>query len=258
MLVIRSIPFRPSVNDHQQLPRSSHFSLSSSSIFQQEVKHQASDIMFQPEGANPICVFCASSPGKLPVYTAAAESVGKALAESGRPLVYGGGVRGLMGGSWDSAGLPVSNVLLNRNLLYQNPLVTRFDDRDRADLSNFSTTAGVVSSATLKAGGRSHGIIPRALTGRAAEIAVDAARADPSAPSTPITEGSPDRGVESKEGRGEQLIRTEDNYEGRFTTETVKTMHEVSPATSPPRGWVRPIGAALRARLDLPCEMNMF
>ncbi|WVQ78377.1 hypothetical protein IAT38_000463 [Cryptococcus sp. DSM 104549] len=46
---------------------------------------------------NPVCVFCGSSPGKLPLFTKASQSVGEALAKAGIPLVYGGGRRGIMG-----------------------------------------------------------------------------------------------------------------------------------------------------------------
>ncbi|KAG8953989.1 hypothetical protein FRC04_000973 [Tulasnella sp. 424] len=44
-----------------------------------------------------VCVYCAASPGAQPEYRVAAESLGEALAASGRSLVYGGGNRGLMG-----------------------------------------------------------------------------------------------------------------------------------------------------------------
>ncbi|WVR05150.1 hypothetical protein IAU60_002162 [Kwoniella sp. DSM 27419] len=51
-----------------------------------------------PSGAEkPVCVFCGSSPGKLPLYTKASEAVGQALAQANIPLVYGGGRRGIMG-----------------------------------------------------------------------------------------------------------------------------------------------------------------
>nr|XP_018263733.1 lysine decarboxylase [Kwoniella dejecticola CBS 10117]OBR85891.1 lysine decarboxylase [Kwoniella dejecticola CBS 10117] len=45
----------------------------------------------------PVCVFCGSSPGKLPLYTNASAAVGQALAKANIPLVYGGGRRGIMG-----------------------------------------------------------------------------------------------------------------------------------------------------------------
>ncbi len=44
-----------------------------------------------------ICVFCGSSPGARPAYTAAARDLGKALADRGLALVYGGGNVGMMG-----------------------------------------------------------------------------------------------------------------------------------------------------------------
>lgn len=64
-----------------------------------------------------------------------------------------------------------------------------------------------------------HGIIPAALTGRAAEIAVREAR-----------EGSGEaREEESKEGSGEKVVKgSEEDYNGRYTNEVVRTMHEVS------------------------------
>ncbi len=44
-----------------------------------------------------ICVYCGSGPGKNPAYAAAAEALGKDMAERGIGLVYGGGSLGLMG-----------------------------------------------------------------------------------------------------------------------------------------------------------------
>jgi uncharacterized protein (TIGR00730 family) len=46
---------------------------------------------------NKICVYCGSSPGNDPAFAAAAEELGRALAEAGIGLVYGGGAIGLMG-----------------------------------------------------------------------------------------------------------------------------------------------------------------
>lgn len=43
------------------------------------------------------CVYCGSGPGRQPVYTEAAHTLGRALAASGVDLVYGGGSLGLMG-----------------------------------------------------------------------------------------------------------------------------------------------------------------
>lgn len=44
-----------------------------------------------------VCVFCGSSMGTRPEYAAAAEALGRMLAERGLGLVYGGGNVGLMG-----------------------------------------------------------------------------------------------------------------------------------------------------------------
>ncbi len=44
-----------------------------------------------------VCVFCGSSPGHDPAYTAAAQRLGERLAARGQGLVYGGGDVGLMG-----------------------------------------------------------------------------------------------------------------------------------------------------------------
>ena len=50
-----------------------------------------------------ICVFCGSSSGTQPIYTHAAETVGRLLAQQGTELVYGGGNVGLMGTVADSS-----------------------------------------------------------------------------------------------------------------------------------------------------------
>jgi uncharacterized protein (TIGR00730 family) len=44
-----------------------------------------------------ICVYCGSSPGADPRFAEAAEALGRALAEAGIGLVFGGGEEGLMG-----------------------------------------------------------------------------------------------------------------------------------------------------------------
>ena len=46
---------------------------------------------------NTICVYCGSSPGRLPVYRAAAQQLGTEIARRGIHLVYGGASVGLMG-----------------------------------------------------------------------------------------------------------------------------------------------------------------
>jgi uncharacterized protein (TIGR00730 family) len=50
-----------------------------------------------------VCVFAGSKPGTRPPYVAAATSLGKAIAERGWGLVYGGSRAGLMGAVADSA-----------------------------------------------------------------------------------------------------------------------------------------------------------
>ncbi|KAJ6546963.1 hypothetical protein B0H19DRAFT_1163219 [Mycena capillaripes] len=44
-----------------------------------------------------VAVYCGSSPGTEKAFNSAALSLGHALADAGRPLVYGGGSKGLMG-----------------------------------------------------------------------------------------------------------------------------------------------------------------
>jgi uncharacterized protein (TIGR00730 family) len=48
-------------------------------------------------GVNNVCVFCGSGAGKSPLFANAADRFGRALAEAGVGLVYGGGGLGLMG-----------------------------------------------------------------------------------------------------------------------------------------------------------------
>lgn len=48
-------------------------------------------------GVRNICVYCGSGVGSKPVYTEAARTLGRSLAEAGIGLVYGGGSLGLMG-----------------------------------------------------------------------------------------------------------------------------------------------------------------
>ncbi|MGA7157948.1 MAG: TIGR00730 family Rossman fold protein [Acidobacteriaceae bacterium] len=50
-----------------------------------------------------IAVFCASARGAKPEYAAAAEALGRTLAERGIGLIYGGGKTGLMGAVADGA-----------------------------------------------------------------------------------------------------------------------------------------------------------
>ena len=57
----------------------------------------------RPILAKRVCVFLSSSPGARPSYAAAARDVARALAASGRTLVYGGASAGLMGVLADAA-----------------------------------------------------------------------------------------------------------------------------------------------------------
>jgi uncharacterized protein (TIGR00730 family) len=50
-----------------------------------------------------ICVFCGSSTGDDPAFVGAAEALGRAVATSGRALIYGGSKTGLMGALADAA-----------------------------------------------------------------------------------------------------------------------------------------------------------
>ncbi len=50
-----------------------------------------------PPAVRAICVYCGSGPGVNPAYLAAAETLGRDMAQSGIGLVYGGGSLGLMG-----------------------------------------------------------------------------------------------------------------------------------------------------------------
>lgn len=44
-----------------------------------------------------VCVYCGSSPGRDPAYVEAGEALGASLAKANLTLVYGGGVKGIMG-----------------------------------------------------------------------------------------------------------------------------------------------------------------
>jgi uncharacterized protein (TIGR00730 family) len=50
-----------------------------------------------------VCVFCGSNVGARPIYVEAAREVGRAIAERGLSIVYGGAAVGLMGAVADSA-----------------------------------------------------------------------------------------------------------------------------------------------------------
>lgn len=50
-----------------------------------------------------VCVFCGSQPGRDPAYLGAAVAVGRALADAGLTIVFGGGRIGMMGAVADAA-----------------------------------------------------------------------------------------------------------------------------------------------------------
>jgi len=231
---------------------------------------------------------CASSPGNHPVYEAAARSVGRAIAESGRKLVYGGGVRGMMGESSVSPVLALSLLpsdifLFSRLFLFllfavlsiptallfsclSPPLLILFSPSRRLSLLPIpfplippvqslvtpfvpikltpsqcpSTQTGFVSDAALQAGGSVHGIIPSALTGRAAERAVkdlrDGQPGDSSSSSVVETNAQEEEQEgESKEGTGGKVGEDRrGGMDGKFINEIVTTMHEVSSPRSTP------------------------
>lgn len=118
------------------------------------------------------------------------------MASANMPLVYGGGRRGIMGTS--------------ASLLYPK-------SESRAD------DLGVVSQATLEAGGHVHGIVPRALMTRASER-TSAPTVNPVAGSGGASQDK--EKVQSAEGAGEDLV--DSDYDGRMTLSVVDSMHEVS------------------------------
>lgn len=70
--------------------------------------------MTTPQQPFRLAVFCGSSTGNRPAFTAAAETLGAAIAARGWELVYGGGRVGLMGLLADAtlrAGAPVTGVI---------------------------------------------------------------------------------------------------------------------------------------------------
>ncbi|KAL1406820.1 hypothetical protein Q8F55_006229 [Vanrija albida] len=76
---------------------------------------------------------------------------------------------------------------------------------------------GVVSQSHLKAGGYTHGLLPRALVARASEHTPH--------PSDSAFTGTPkDGAIKSAEGAGHDLL--DDDFDGRLTMEVVGSMHE--------------------------------
>jgi uncharacterized protein (TIGR00730 family) len=59
--------------------------------------------MNEQTGSKSVAVFCASANGVKPEYAAAADELGRTLADRGIGLIYGGGKTGLMGAVADGA-----------------------------------------------------------------------------------------------------------------------------------------------------------
>lgn len=84
-----------------------------------------------------LCIFCGSNQGRQPTYRAAAEQLGKLLAERDIEIIYGGGNTGLMGALADAcldAGGRVVGIipeaLMNRELdgrAVDHPSLTRME-----------------------------------------------------------------------------------------------------------------------------------
>ena len=53
-------------------------------------------------GIKAVCVYCGSQPGRNPAYRAAAQILGRSMAENGIDLIYGGGTKGIMGAVADA------------------------------------------------------------------------------------------------------------------------------------------------------------
>lgn len=61
------------------------------------MQKKTNDRLSKTKQQRNICVYCGSGPGNKPVYTEAARTLGRSLAEADIGLVYGGGGLGLMG-----------------------------------------------------------------------------------------------------------------------------------------------------------------
>jgi len=71
-----------------------------------------------------ICVYCGSGRGKNPLFAKAAKTLGKAMAQEGIGLVYGGGGNGLMGEvakAVRSAGGTVTGIIPSALVARENP-----------------------------------------------------------------------------------------------------------------------------------------
>jgi hypothetical protein len=100
-----------------------------------------------------LCVYCGSGTGRNPAYVAAAQHLGKAMAEAGIGLVYGGGSLGLMGvlarAVLDSDGhvtgiIPEFLASRERMLTEVNELVVTADMHERK-MTMFARASGFVA-----------------------------------------------------------------------------------------------------------------
>jgi uncharacterized protein (TIGR00730 family) len=100
-----------------------------------------------------LCVYCASGPGRDPRYMEAARNLGKALAEAGIGLVYGGGSLGLMGelaravlagGGHVTGIIPEFLVNKERMLTEANELIVTQDMHERK-MTMFERASGFVA-----------------------------------------------------------------------------------------------------------------
>jgi len=103
--------------------------------------------------ARKLCVYCGSGPGRDPRYMEAARGLGKALAESGIGLVYGGGSLGLMGemaravlagGGHVTGIIPEFLVTKERMLTEVNELIVTRDMHERK-MTMFERASGFVA-----------------------------------------------------------------------------------------------------------------
>ncbi len=84
-----------------------------------------------------VCVYCGSSPGKVPAYGLAGRALGRAIAEAGLRLVYGGGTRGIMGAVCEGAleaGGKVTGII-PRFLLSKEAAASAMDRLDEAEIT---------------------------------------------------------------------------------------------------------------------------
>jgi len=79
-----------------------------------------------------VCVYCGSSPGRGELYVKAGHTLGRAIAQAGLRLVYGGGTRGIMGAVADGAMRAGGKVtgIIPRFLMNKEATATALDRLD--------------------------------------------------------------------------------------------------------------------------------